>query len=231
MCVGVITVLFTFVLPRFAEMFKTLDVQLPATTAIMINASEWARANTIYVVGVLIVVVGVTVFFFRSATGKRFWSRATVRIPLFGVIVRNIILARICRIWGQLLDSKVGLLDSVQLTRQSTRSLDFQELFEKVHQSITDGNLVGPLLKESWVIPKTFAAAIATGEESGKLSDALLFVASCLEDENTQVLSSLTRVIEPVMLVIMGTIVGTVAVSLFMPMFDMATITGSGGGK
>jgi type IV pilus assembly protein PilC len=226
LCVGVVATLFTFVLPRFAEMFKTLDVELPATTAIMINASEWARANTLYVVGGLMVIGGSLTMFLRSAKGKRFISRFTVRVPIFGLIVRNIILARTCRVWGQLLDSKVGLLDTVQLTMQSTKSLDFQELFVRVKDSITEGNLIGPTLKDSWLLPKTFAAAIATGEESGRLSDALLFVAGCLEDENTQVLSTLTRVIEPIMLVIMGTIVGTVAVSLFMPMFDMATVTG-----
>ncbi len=226
LCIGVMTTLFTFVLPRFAEMFEALDVALPATTAIMINASKWFRQNTIYVLAGLLVIVGGVVAYLRSAQGRRFLSRLAVRVPLFGIIVRNVILARICRIWGQLLDSKVGLIDSVELTRQSTRSLDFQELMVSVGQAVTEGNLIGPVLRQSWILPKTFAAAIATGEESGKLSDALLFVASCLEDDNAQVLASLTRVIEPIMLVVMGTIVGTVAVSLFMPMFDMATVTG-----
>ncbi len=226
LCVSVLLTLFTVVLPRFAEMFESLDVPLPTTTAILIKSSRWVGTHIPLVVMAVAFVVGVTVTGLRSLPGRRFISRACIRVPLFGVIVRNVILARVCRIWGQLLDSKVGLVEAVHLTAQSTNSLDFQELLGEVAEAVTGGNSVGPPLQRTWLLPRTFAAAIITGEESGKLADALLFVAECLEDENTQVLSSLSRVIEPLMLVLMGSIVGTVAVSLFLPMFDMATVVG-----
>lgn len=224
LCCGVVVTLFTFILPRFAEMFTSLDVDLPATTALLIDASQWAHNHILLVLGMLAAAGVGLVFFFRSDQGQRFFSRAMVRVPLFGLIVRNVIFARLCRIWGQLLESKVGLVDAVDLTMQSTTSLDFQELLREVREAITQGNSIGPPLRNSWLLPRTFAAAIATGEESGRLGDALLFVAGCLEEENAQVLASLTRIIEPLMLVIMGTIVGTVAISLFLPMFDMATV-------
>ena len=116
------------------------------------------------------------------------------------------------------------MLEAVDLTRRGTASLDFQELMAKVSQAVTEGNSIGPPLKGSWLVPKTYTAAIVTGEASGKIGDSLLFVAECLDDENTQVLNSLTRLIEPIMLMVMGVVVGTVAVSLFMPMFDMTTV-------
>ena len=226
LCLGVVVALFSFVLPRFAEMFEALDVELPATTAVLIAASNWAQSNWPYVLGAVVAAGGGTVMFLRSPMGRRSISRFSIRVPVFGTLVRNIILARVCRIWGQLLDSQVGLLDAVYLTQQSTTNLDFQELLVDVDEAITEGNSIGPALRRSWLLPKTFAAAIVTGEESGNLSNSLLFVASCLEDENTQVLASLTRIIEPIMLIVMGIIVGTVAISLFLPMFDMATVTG-----
>jgi type IV pilus assembly protein PilC len=205
-------------------MFTSLDVELPATTALLIDASQWAHSHALLLFGLMGAATAGLVLFFRSEQGRRFLSRAMVRVPLFGIIVRNVIFARLCRIWGQLLESKVGLVDAVELTMQSTSSLDFQELLHEVREAITQGNPIGPPLRSSWLLPRTFAAAIATGEESGRLGDSLLFVAGCLEEENAQVLASLTRIIEPIMLVVMGTIVGTVAISLFMPMFDMATV-------
>ncbi len=225
LCMGVLTVLFTFVLPRFAVMFEALDVELPTTTSIMIRASRWAGAHWYWLSSVVVACVAAGILFIRSRRGRQFLSRAAIRVPVFGVIVRNVVLAQICRIWGQLLESKVGLLEAVELTRQSTRSLDFQELLERITEAITEGRSIGPPLRDTWLLPKTFAAAIVTGEESGKLAESLIFVASCLEEENTQVLASLTRIIEPIMLVVMGVIVGTVAISLFLPMFDMATVT------
>lgn len=226
LCVGVLIALFSFVLPRFAEMFETLDVELPVTTAMMISSSKWTQDHWPYVFGAA-VAGGVGAFaFLGSQGGRRFISRFSVRVPIFGRIVRSVLFARICRIWGQLLDSKVGLLEAVQLTRDSTTSLDFQELMTDLEQAITEGNSIGPPLKGSWLLPKTFAAAIVTGEGTGKLSYALLFAASCLEDENAQVLASLARVIEPIILTVMGAVVGTVAISLFLPMFDMATLAG-----
>jgi type IV pilus assembly protein PilC len=226
MSMSVIVVMLTFVLPRFAEMFKALDVELPASTKILMGCADAVRNHGPLVIAALVGAVSTGIYLARTPSGGRFVSRAVVRIPVFGRIVRSIIFARICRVWGQLLDSKVGLLDAVRLIQQSTRSLDFQELLAKVAQAITEGQSIGLPFRESWLLPKTFAAAIVTGEESGKLADSLQFVASCLDEENAQVLSSLTRLIEPIMLVVMGVIVGTVAVSLFLPMFDMATVTG-----
>ncbi|HSA21161.1 MAG TPA: type II secretion system F family protein, partial [Myxococcota bacterium] len=81
------------------------------------------------------------------------------------------ILAQVCRIWGQLLESKVGLLDAVQLTQDSTRSLDFRELLAALASAITEGQSIGGPMLASWLVPKTFSAAIATGEESGKLGE------------------------------------------------------------
>ncbi len=226
MCLGVIVALFTFILPRFAEMFETMGVDLPPTTALMIHSATWSRQHGILVLSLLTIIVTGLVMFMRSEQGRRAWSRFTVRVPLFGLVVRNVILAQLCRIWGQLLDSKVGLVEAVELTRQSTSSLDFQELLADLRQAITQGESIGPPLKSTWLMPRTFAAAIATGEESGKLADALLFVAGCLEEENAQVLASLTRLIEPIMLLVMGSIVGSAAISLFLPMFDMAAQAG-----
>ncbi|GMV98268.1 MAG: type II secretion system F family protein [Phycisphaerae bacterium] len=226
LCVAVLIVLFTFILPRFAEMFATVGVELPMTTRLLIDSSRWVGAHWIIVLSAIAAGVAGVFLFLRSPRGRRTVSRLSVRLPIFGKLVRNIVFARMCRVWGQLLDSKVGLLDAVQLTQDSTTSLDFRELLGEVVTAITEGKPVSTPLLGSWLVPRTFSAAVVTGEESGKLADALLFVAACLEEENTEMLGSLSKIIEPLLLSVMGLIVGTVAISLFMPMFDLATIAG-----
>lgn len=226
LCANVLVVLFTFVLPRFAEMFETVGVELPTSTKVLIVSSRWIGGHWPLLTGGLAAAVVGGFFFFRSPTGKRFVSRFVVRVPMFGRIVRSVILAQVCRIWGQLLESKVDLLEAVKLTADSTTSLDFREMLAKVIEGITEGQPASGPLVSSWLMPRTFSAAVVVGEDSGKLADALLFVACCLEEDNAQVLASLNKVIEPLLLSIMGLIVGTVAVSLFMPMFDLATIAG-----
>ena len=226
LCGAVLVVMFGFILPRFAEMLEAMNVDLPVTTSLLISASRWSRTHWPYVAGALAALVTGMVTFVRSQTGQRYLAYVGLRVPAFGVLGRNVILARICRIWGQLLQSKVGLLEAVELIHRGTTNHEFRELIARVAQAITDGKRIGPELKASWLISKTYAGAIATGEESGRLTDSLLFVASCLEDENAQALASLTRIIEPLILAVMGIVVGTMAISLFLPMFDMATMAG-----
>lgn len=227
LCSAVIAILFTFVLPRFEEMFETVGVALPTSTRVLLTTSKWCVSHWgLLAAGLVATLVGGFAFL-RSALGRQCVSRATVRVPIFGRIVRSVILAQVCRVWGQLLESKVGLLEAVQLTQDSTTNLDFRELLAQLASAVTGGQSVGGPLLASWLVPRTFSAALATGEESGKLGDALLFVAGCLDEDNAQVLASLGRIIEPLLLSFMGLIVGTVAISLFMPLFDLATIAGA----
>ncbi len=226
LCIGVMAAMLFFVLPRFAEMFDTLDVDLPASTAILLAMSDWIRHNGVMFLVIVASVVGAVILAARSAQGKRALSLMMLRVPVFGRLIRSLIVARICRIWGQLMESRVSLLEAVELTQNSMRNAEYRALLKSLADDITDGKSIGSTLMSTWLISRTLAAAILTGEESGKLSESLLFVADSLDDENQQALNSLTRIIEPIILVVMGVVVGTVAISLFLPMFDTATLAG-----
>lgn len=226
MCLGVMGGLFGFVLPRFRTLFSTLGADLPASTRIMMDLSDWLGGHWLLV---LIAVAGTLtglIVAFRSPGGQRWWAGAFTRIPLAGAIVRRVILAKFFRVWGVLAANNVGVIDSLQLARGTTRSRAFHDLIDRLSEAVTDGRLIGSTLRESPLVPPTMAAAVATGEESGRLGESLLFVAGALESENAQLLASLSRIIEPVILVVMGVAVGIVAVSLFMPLFDVATLAG-----
>jgi len=226
LCIAVIVIMVGFILPRFTEMFEALDVDLPMTTTMLIAASEWSQVHYPYLLAGLAGAGIGAYLFLKSPTGHRYTSFTVLRLPIFGKLIRNITVARICRIWGQLLESKVDLLNAIDLIQRGTKNHEFAALLGQVVQTVTDGNPIGNELRASWLIPKTYAGAVATGETSGRLTDSLLFVATSLEDQNTEALGSLARVIEPLILAVMGLVVGVIAFSLFLPMFDMATAAG-----
>lgn len=228
MCSVILTGLFTFVLPRFRELFSTLGVPLPASTRVLLTMSGWVGAHWIVVVGIVGAAISAVVTCARSEAGRRWWAGAYTQIPLAGMIVRRLILARIFRIWGVLVSNNLGLIESIRMAKGTTGSTAFHALMDAVEQAVTDGRLIGSALHDSPLVPPTMAAAVATGEESGRLGASLLFIADAMESENAQLLASLSRVVEPLILIVMGTVVGTVAVSLFMPLFDIATIAGGG---
>jgi len=115
------------------------------------------------------------------------------------------------------------LLESLELSRNVTRNSLYRSLVNEVANAVSEGQSIGRCLMGSPLVPKTMASAIATGEQSGQLGESLLFLAEYTEDENAQMLATVTRLLEPLILVLMGLTVGAVAVSLFLPLFDLTS--------
>lgn len=226
MCIGVMGGLFGFVLPRFRILFSTLGAELPTSTRIMMDLSDMLGSHWLLALLTTAGAITGVVLAFRSPVGQHWWAGAFTSIPIAGKIIRRVILAKFFRIWGVLAANNVGVIDALQLARGTTRSRAFHGLIDQLDAAVTDGRLIGAALRESPLVPPTMAAAVATGEESGRLGESLLFIADALESENAQLLASLSRIIEPVILIVMGVVVGIVAVSLFMPLFDVATLAG-----
>ncbi|HSW47086.1 MAG TPA: type II secretion system F family protein [Phycisphaerae bacterium] len=228
MCFGVMVGMFGFVLPRFRQLFLVLDADLPASTRIMMGLADWFDGHWLLVLFTLAAAITSAVLLFRSPLGQRWWAGVYTDIPVAGALIRRLILAKLFRIWGVLVANNVGLIDAIHLARSATRSTAFLGLMDRVEKAVTEGRRLGEALQESPLVLPTMAAAVLTGEESGRLGNSLLFVAEAMESENTQIVTSLARIIEPAILILMGAVVGLVAISLFMPMFDIATLAGGG---
>lgn len=223
--IGVLCVLMFFVLPRFDDLYQMLNTPLPAMTQALLNVSRWMLAHKIMVLLLMASAVTAPIMLWRLP-GTRLWlDRVVVQTPLMGKLARSIILARIFRVWGTAVRSNVPLIESLELARGVTRHSLFVELMTRIIDTVSEGNSIGATLTAAPLVPRTMASAIATGEQSGQLGEALLFLAGYMEDENTQSLGTLTRLIEPIILVFMGATVGTVAISLFLPLFDLTTAT------
>jgi len=222
---GVLTLMFTFVLPRFASLFRTLGVPLPPTTQFLMVISDalvhywWAM-----LLGLIASAAGAMVWL-RGEQGRRAMHTFAVRSPLLGPIVRGFATARIVRVLGVLITGKVPLLESLQLARQTAGNLHYVELVANAEQAVTRGGTISSTFADSNLVTPSLAEAVRSGEQSGQLGTLLLSMADFMDEENEVVVRSLTSILEPVILIILGIVVGFIAMSMFLPLFDLTSMT------
>ena len=223
MCMGIIVTLLTFVIPRFADMFVQLGVEPPPSTKMLLAVADGLRSYWPFLILALVVTGGAVVFSLASKRGRQIMANWQTAIPLLGRLRTGLIQGQVLRTLGTLLESRVGVLDALELVRGSTRNRRFQKLFDDVEQSVTSGGHLGTTFERSGLIDPYVCQAIITGEESGNMGPAMTYAAEMLEESNTEVLHTVMKLVEPVILIGMGVVVGTVAVSLFVPLFDLTS--------
>jgi type II secretory pathway component PulF len=219
--VKILAVMLFFVIPRFAGMFDTLGVPLPGSTRVMMSIATGARSGWPIILALVLAVIGGLYTLIRTKPGRQFASNMQVRIPVAGKLASRIIQAQSFRILGMLLEARVGLLDALGLARQVTRNDRFQTMYDSLVEAVTRGDSLSGSLEQHRLLSPSVIQALRTGEQSGRLGESITFVADVLDEENGELLNTLVRLIEPAILILMGVVVGTVAVSLFMPLFDM----------
>jgi len=222
--ISVLVLLLLLVVPRFAELFETMDVQLPPTTRALIVLSGLLHAYG-WVALVLIVggVVGIRMYL-ASPAGRRLVDTIALKLPQIGAAVRSFAIARIARVLGELLESHVSILDALDLTRDSVSNSHYVALMDRAKDAIVRGKPMSSAFSESDLVSPSVCEAVRNGEQSGQVGPLLLNIADFLDEENEVVVRSLPSIIEPVILVVMGVVVGVVAVSLFLPLFDLAAM-------
>ncbi len=225
---SVLILMIAFVIPRFSGLFETLDAPLPPTTALLMSASELLRA---YWWGVVIALGGIAagaVYWLATPSGRELIDTAAVRAPKIGKLIRSLATARIARLLGVLLDSRVPLLDALVLTRQAMTNSHYRALLVKIEEAVTRGEAMSDALASSDLVNASFAEAIRNGEQGGRVSSVLLNLANCMDEDNAMVVKSVTSIIEPLILIGLGLVVGFVAVSMFLPLFDVTTVVQGG---
>jgi type IV pilus assembly protein PilC len=223
---GVVGVLLFFVVPRFKILFTNLKSPLPPTTKLLIEASELMRTGWPYLLGGVVAAVVVAVLCFRLPGTRDWLDRAVLRMPIIGRLAARLILARVVRIWAAMLRCHVPLLEAIHQSREAITNVEFLRMVADIEESVSSGGRVGQALAAARLADPIIVSAIRTGEENGRLAEATDFISNWLDEDNTNLVQSVTRLAEPLLLALMGLVVGFVAMSLFIPMFDLATAAG-----
>ncbi len=229
--VSVIVLMMTFVLPRFTEMFEALDAPLPATTQLLMTVSDFMRT---YWMGI-IPAIGIGGFVAWRAIGtdkgRERAEKVLLRMPGIGKIVISLVVARMVRLLGVLIEARVPLLEALELTRASVQSRHFCALLEGAAERVSQGETLSSAFEGDALVPVSVSESIGNGEKSGRLGNVMSSLAEFMDEDNEVVVRSLSSIVEPVILVVLGVVVGFVAISMFLPLFDLTSMTQQGGGK
>lgn len=222
----VVVVMLLAVLPRFAGLFEALDAPLPPTTRALISLSESIKTYWWAVTPALLGIVGGAVWFVRSAPGRRWIDNVSISLPVLGPFVKALVTARVARTLGVLLEAKVPLLESLALTRAAAGNTRYVQLLESAEERVTRGEPISAALRDSPLIAPGVTEAVITGERAGRVGEVLISVADYMDEDNEVVIRSMMSLLEPVILVALGGAVGFVAMSLFLPLFDLTSAAG-----
>ncbi|MGQ0628786.1 MAG: type II secretion system F family protein [Phycisphaerales bacterium] len=228
--VAVMAMMMGFVLPRFTGLFETLGAPLPPTTQVLMTMSAWLTQWWWAALAALIGGGFAAKLWLDSESGHRAIDTFMVRAPQIGRIVRAMATARIARVLGVLLEGKVTLLDALALTRQATTNSLYRQLILRAEDGVTRGEPVSAAFADESLISQSFCEGLRAGERTGQVAPVLLTLADFLDEDNEVVVKSITSILEPLILIGLGIAVGFVAVSMFMPLFDLAGAGTAGGG-
>ncbi|MBX2852733.1 MAG: type II secretion system F family protein [Phycisphaeraceae bacterium] len=224
----VLAIMLTVVMPRFTGMFESLDVPLPATTVALMAMSDLLR--TFWWAVLLCGIGGIIGLKFALATpaGKRFMDGLMLSVPVLREVTRSYATARIARLMGVLIECNVPLLDTIQLVRNATGNSKYETMMIQAEEIVITGEPVSGAFSDEKMIEPAFYEAVRNGEQSGRLSMLMITVADFMDEENDTRLRALTSLFEPLILVFLGLMVGGIAISMFMPMFDLTSMAGGG---
>jgi type IV pilus assembly protein PilC len=223
--IGVMTVMLTFVIPAFENMFKEFGGgkdALPALTRIMVALSHSFVSYLPIVVVVALAFSSAVVYVYRTPAGKQFFHRSMLGIPIMGPVLRKISVARFTRTLGTLLQSGVPILDALEICAKTAGNVIIEAGIMLVRQRISEGKSMAEPLLESKVFPDMVVQMIAVGEQTGALDQMLNKIADFYEEETDIAVASMTSLIEPIMMVGIGGMVGVVLISMYLPIFSLA---------
>jgi len=216
-----------FLIPIFASMYKDMgNAKLPMLTRIMVTASNTMRSwKGAVVVAVIIGAIILLRRLKRTPAGTMLWDRMKLRIPMgIGEIVRKMAVARFSRTLGTLVAAGVPILQAIEITGQSAGNVVIEKAMEKVQGSVKEGQTISGPLESVSVFPEMVVQMLAVGEETGNLDTMLNKVADFYEDEVNASVKSLTSILEPIMMLGVGALVGTVVISMYLPIFNMMNV-------
>jgi len=213
-----------FIIPTFAKMFSDFGGELPLPTKIVLGVSNFLRGQWY----ILLLVVGGAIFAFKrfhaTEMGKEKIDRLALRVPVLGMVIRKAAIARFTRTLGTLISSGVPILAGLDITARTAGNKVVEKAIYATRESISQGETIAEPLRQCGVFPPMVTQMIGVGEQTGALDEMLDKIANFYDSEVDTAVEQLTSIIEPVMIVLMGVLVGGMLIAMYLPMFKLITV-------
>ena len=218
----ILVVILVFVIPVFVEMFASLDSQLPAITQLVVDMSDFVKGNFIYIgLGVMFCVYIIKKIY-KTEKGRLKMDAFFLRAPIVGPLIRKVAVAKFTRTLSTMLQSGVPILDALQVVAKTSGNMVIERSVYRISDAIAEGRPIAEPLEETGVFPNMVVQMINVGESVGALDTMLEKIADFYDDEVDQAVENLTAMIEPLMMVFLGGMIGGLVVAMYLPIFQMA---------
>ena len=220
----VVIFMLTFVIPTFAKMFAGMGADLPLPTLIVIRLSDFATRFWWLIIGAAIgIVVGIRAYY-RTEGGRSLIDALVLKLPVFGTLIRKVSVARFTRTLGTLVSSGVPILEGLRITARTAGNRVVERAVLETRASVTAGKTLAEPLKASTVFPPMVVQMISVGEQTGALDAMLNKIADFYDDEVDTAVTALTALLEPMMIVFLGVVIGGLVIAMYLPIFRLVTL-------
>ncbi len=220
----VISIMLVFVIPVFANMFSDFGASLPTLTQIVIDTSYWVKKHFLLIA----VAVGLFAYgfkkYYQTVSGRKRVDKMALHLPVFGDIIRKVSVAKFTRTLGTLISSGIPILEGLEIVAKASGNKTIEQALMNARQSISEGKTIAEPLSTDTVFPKMVVSMIAIGETTGALDNMLTKIADFYDDEVDTAVSAMTALLEPMLIVVLGIIVGTIVIAMYLPIFRLASV-------
>ena len=216
------TAMLLFVIPSFAKMYEEVGAKLPGPTLFVIGISKFLQRYFLILLGALFVAIVAFRRFIKTEHGKFLWDNFTMRVMIFGTLIKKVAIARFARTLSILISSGVEILQSLKITGKASGNKVIEKAMDRVAEKISAGETITKPIQETGIFPPLVVHLISVGEESGRLGDMLSKIADFYDDEVDTAVATLASTIEPIMIVIIGVFVGGMLIAMYLPIFGLA---------
>jgi len=209
------------VVPIFEDMFAQLGAALPVPTQIVIDVSHFVQVNFFYIIAVAVGIIIALKKYYGTYKGRRVFDRLKLRVPVFGGLILKSGVARVTRTMETLLNSGVEIIEAMTITAKTAGNAILEDSVLKSRSAVQEGKPLGQSWEEQSIFPFMVTQMVAVGEQTGALSSMLATIADVYDEEVNQAVEALVALMEPILILVLGGLVGSIIVAMYMPMFDI----------
>ena len=229
--VGIMILLMVMVVPKFKEVFGGMGVKLPAFTSFVLACSDAIRLHILSTLGMVAVVVVLFLLAIKTKIGRYIWDKVKLKMPVMGPVISRVAIARFTRTLGTLVSSGVPILQALMIVKETAGNVIISNAIAGVHESVKEGETITAPLEASGVFPPMVVSMVDVGEQTGALPEMLLKISDNYDEEVDNAVASMTSLLEPIMIVFLAVMVGSIVIAMFLPLIAMITnLSGEGGG-
>lgn len=224
MAIVITTILLVKVVPTFAAIYESFDQELPGLTLVLIAVSNTLKHNLLYVIAAIIIIAFLLARWYKTDRGRLAIDQFILKVPIFGPLIRKVVISRFSRTLATLLQTGVPILESLDIVGKSSGNRVMEKVLESVKNNVREGESIAAPLVKSGVFPPMVTRMISIGEKSGQLEKMLNKIAEFYDDQVDAAVAGLTSIIEPLIIGFLGIVVGFIVIALFLPIINITQI-------